>query len=374
MKEAAMATTTPTLEPSVSGSTAHPTTARAFGVTGPDAPVAPLSIERRALRPEDVAIRISYCGICHSDLHMARNDWGMSLYPMVPGHEIVGTVTAVGSAVKSFKPGDRAAVGCLVDSDLSCEQCKAGHEQFCEGGMVLTYSGMDRQDGSITQGGYSDHIVVREEFVLRFPEALDPGRGAPLLCAGITTYSPLRRFNVGPGQKVGVAGLGGLGHMGVKFAAAMGAHVTMITTSPAKGEDARELGAHDVLLSTDAEAMASAANRFDFILNTIPVTHDVGPYLNLLKANGVMVIVGAIDALPGLHGGALVMRNRVIAGSLIGGLPETQEMLDFCADHCLHPEVETIRADAINEAWERMQKGDVRYRFVIDMGSASEAA
>jgi len=365
-----MATMSPINETQAGQREGGGTTARAFGVTGPDSPVAPMSIERRALRPEDVAIRISHSGICHSDLHMARNDWGMSLYPMVPGHEIVGTITGVGSAVTRFKVGDRAAVGCMVDSDLECEECKAGHEQFCPH-MVLTYSGMDRQDGSVTQGGYSDHIVAREEFVLSFPEALDPQRGAPLLCAGITTYSPLRRFEVGPGKKVAVAGLGGLGHMGVKFANAMGAHVTMITTSPQKGEDARELGAHDVLLSTDAEAMASAANRFDFILNTIPVSHDVGPYVNLLKANGVMVIVGAIDSLPGLHGGALVMRNRVVAGSLIGGIPETQEMLDFCADHGIHPEVETIGPDQINEAWERMRKGDVRYRFVIDMSSGA---
>ena len=349
--------------------TSGPTTAKAWGVESAGAEARPLTIERRALRPEDVAIQISHCGICHSDLHMARNDWGMSLYPMVPGHEIVGLVTAVGTAVTKYEIGDRVAVGCLVDSDLTCGQCKAGHEQFCETGATLTYSGIDRQDGSLTQGGYSQHVVVREEFVCRLPDALDMARAAPLLCAGITTYSPLRRFNVGPGQKVGVAGLGGLGHMGVKFAVAMGAHVTMITTSPQKGEDARALGAHDVLISKDGEAMASAANRFDFILNTIPVTHDVGPYLNLLKANGTMVIVGAIDSLPGLHGGQLVMRNRAIAGSLIGGLPETQEMLDFCGVHGIHPETETIRIDQVNEAWERMEKGDVRYRFVIDMES-----
>jgi alcohol dehydrogenase (NADP+) len=369
-----MATTTPTLEPAISGSTDKATTARAFGVTSSDSPVQPLTIERRALRPEDVAIKISHSGICHSDLHMAHNDWGMSLYPMVPGHEIVGTVTGVGSAVTRFKVGDRAAVGCLVDSDLTCEHCKAGHEQFCDGGMVLTYSGIDKQDGSTTQGGYSDHIVVRQEFVLHFPEALDPGRGAPLLCAGITTYSPLRKFGVDSGQKVGIAGLGGLGHMGVKFANAMGAHVTMITTSPEKGEDARELGAHDVLLSTDEQAMADAAGRFDFILNTIPVSHDVGPYVNLLRPNGTMVIVGAIDSLPGLHGAALAMRNRSVAGSLIGGLPETQEMLNFCAEHGIHSEVEIIRADQINEAWDRMKKGDVRYRFVIDMATMGENA
>ena len=350
-----------------------PARVRAFGVADATAPVAQMTIERRPLRPEDVAIAISHCGICHSDLHMARDDWGMGVYPMVPGHEIVGTVTGVGSAVTRFKVGDRAAVGCLVDSDLDCPQCKAGHEQFCEGGMVLTYAGIDRQDGSVTQGGYSDKIVVREEFVCRFPDALDPERGAPLLCAGITTYSPLRRFKVGPGQSVGIAGLGGLGHMGVKFAAAMGADVTMITTSPEKGADARALGAHHVLLSSDPEAMAAAAGRFDFILNTIPVSHDVAPYLDLLKPNGVMVIVGAISELSGLHGGALVMRNRVIAGSLIGGLRETQEMLDFCAAHSILPETETIAPDRINEAWERMRSGDVRYRFVIAMAGGNEA-
>ena len=369
-----MATTTQDFSAPQTEMMDRPTTARAFGVTSAESSVAPLTIERRALRPDDVAIKISHSGICHSDLHMAHNDWGMSLYPMVPGHEIVGTVTGVGSAVTKFKVGDRAAVGCLVDSDLTCEQCKSGHEQFCEGGMVLTYSGIDKQDGSITQGGYSDHIVVRQEFVCRLPESLDIARAAPLLCAGITTYSPLRKYKVGPGQKVGVAGLGGLGHMGVKFAAAMGAHVTMITTSPEKGQDARELGAHDVLISKDEQAMADAAGRFDFILNTIPVGHDVAPYVNLLRPNGTMVIVGAIDALPGLHGAALAMRNRAVAGSLIGGLPETQEMLDFCGEHGIHPEVEIIRADQINEAWDRMKRGDVRYRFVIDASTIGQTA
>lgn len=349
--------------------TTGPTKAKAWGVDSAGAAAKPMTIERRALRPEDVAIKISHCGICHSDLHMARNDWGMSLYPMVPGHEIVGTVTAVGANVGKYQVGDRVAVGCLVDSDLTCDQCRSGNEQFCATGATLTYSGIDRQDGSVTYGGYSQQIVVREEFVCRLPDSLDVAKAAPLLCAGITTYSPLRKFGVGPGQKVGVAGLGGLGHMGVKFAVALGAEVTMITTSPRKGQDARELGAHDVLLSTDSEAMATAANSFDFILNTIPVSHEVGPYLNLLKANGTMAIVGAIDTLPGLHGGQLVMRNRAIAGSLIGGLPETQEMLDFCGQHGILPEVETIRIDELNQAWERMEKGDVRYRFVIDMES-----
>ncbi|HVF36730.1 MAG TPA: NAD(P)-dependent alcohol dehydrogenase [Sphingomicrobium sp.] len=345
------------------------TQARAWGAEAVKVPLGPMTIERRDLREDDVAIEISHCGICHSDLHMAHNDWGMSRYPMVPGHEIVGTVTAVGPDVTRYSVGDRVAVGCLVDSCRTCEECHSGHEQFCAEGATLTYAGTDRRDGSLTQGGYSEHIVVRQEFVCRLPDSLDIARAAPLLCAGITTYSPLKRFGVGKGQHVGVAGLGGLGHMGVKLAHAMGAQVTMITSSPGKGEDARALGADEVLISTDAAAMASAANRFDFILNTIPVTHNVQPYLNLLKANGTMVIVGAIDELPGLHGGQLVMRNRMIAGSLIGGLPETQEMLDFCAEHGVLPEVETIRIDQVNEAWERMKTGDVRYRFVIDMAS-----
>ena len=340
---------------------------RAYGVTAPDAPVAPLAIERRNLREDDVAIRITHCGICHSDLHMARNDWGMSLYPMVPGHEIVGIVTAVGPGVTRFAPGDRAAVGCLVDSDRTCNHCQAGHEQFCPE-MVFTYSGIDRHDGSVTYGGYSEAVTVSEAFVCRLPQALDIARAAPLLCAGITTYSPLKPFGVGPGHKVGVVGLGGLGHMGVKLARAMGAEVTMITTSPEKGADARELGAHDVLLSTDPNAMAAAAERFDLILNTIPVRHDIAPYLGLTKPLGTMVIVGAISELDGLHGGALAMRNRIVAGSLIGGLPETQEMLDFCAEHSIHPEVEIIQPADINTAWDRMERGDVRYRFVIDLG------
>ena len=350
-----------------------PTQARAWGVENSEGPVVPMAIERRGLRNDDVAVRISHCGICHSDLHMARNDWGMTLYPLVPGHEIVGTVTGVGSDVTRFRPGDRVAVGCLVDSCRQCEACLRGEEQFCAEGMTMTYSSPDRRDGVITCGGYSDHILVRQEFVCSLPDGLDQARAAPLLCAGITTYSPLRRFGVGPGKKVGVAGLGGLGHMGVKFAAAMGAHVTMITTSPEKGDDARELGANDVLLSTDPAAMTAAAGSFDFILNTIPVGHDVAPYVELLKPNGAMVIVGAIDALEGLHGGALVMRNRLVGGSLIGGLRETQEMLEFCAAHDIHPEVEMIGPDAINQAFERMEKGDVRYRFVVDMGSSEVA-
>ncbi|HXG99201.1 MAG TPA: NAD(P)-dependent alcohol dehydrogenase [Sphingomicrobium sp.] len=347
-----------------------PTQAQGWGTEAADQPLKRMTIERRSLRPEDVAIAISHCGICHSDLHQARNDWGGSHYPMVPGHEIAGTVTDVGSAVTSYQAGDRVAVGCIVDSCQQCSECSAGNEHFCLDGMTGTYNGRDRVDGSLTMGGYSEQIVVREQFVCRIPDQLDIARAAPLLCAGITTYSPLRRFGVGPGQKVAIAGLGGLGHMGVKFAAAMGAHVTMITTSPQKGDDARALGADEILLSTDKAAMKAASGRFHFVLDTIPVAHDVQPYLGLLRAQGTLVLVGAIAPLPSIHGGKLVMGNKMLAGSLIGGITETQEMLDFCAEHDIHPEVETIRMDEINQAFDRMEKGDVRYRFVIDMAAA----
>jgi uncharacterized zinc-type alcohol dehydrogenase-like protein len=261
----------------------------------------------------------------------------------------------------------------MVDSCLSCAPCSQGQEQFCANGMTGTYNSRDRQDGSTTQGGYSNQIVVREEFVLSLPDALDEKRAAPLLCAGITTFSPLRKYRVGPGSMVGVAGLGGLGHMGVKLAKALGAHVTMITTSPEKGEDARELGADAVLLSTDKDAMKKHGGAFDLVLDTIPVSHDLKPYLDLLKPNGNLVMVGAIEPLPSIHGAQLVMKNLSVAGSLIGGIPETQEVLDFCAEHDIHPEVEMIRMDEVNHAWERMERGDVRYRFVIDMSTLSNA-
>jgi len=350
------------------------TKTKAWGTEGADQSLKPMTIERRDLRPDDIAIHISHCGICHSDLHQARNDWGGSTYPMVPGHEIVGTVTAVGSDVSDFHEGDKVAVGCLVDSCQQCPECVEGNEQFCREGLVGTYNAKDRQDGSTTQGGYSGDIVVRREFVLRLPDALDISRAAPLLCAGITTYSPLKKYKVGPGSKVGVAGLGGLGHMGVKIAKALGAEVTMITTSPEKRADARELGADHVLISTDSDAMDAGGGSFDFILDTIPVAHDVQPYLELLRANGNMVVVGAIEPLPSVHGGLLVMGNRGLSGSLIGGIAETQEMLDFCAEHGVLPEIETIRMDEVNNAYERMKKGDVRYRFVIDMSSLDNAA
>ena len=344
-----------------------PSEAKGWGTDAADQPLKPMTFERRDLRSNDVAIKISHAGICHSDLHTCRNDWKNSRYPVVPGHEIVGTVTAVGADVTAHKVGDTVAVGCMVDSCMECQQCKDGWEIFCEKGMVGTYNGIDKQDGSLTKGGYSDHVVVRDHFVCRVPEGMDVTRVAPLLCAGITTFSPLRQYGVGEGTKVGVVGLGGLGHMGVKLAAAMGAHVTMITTTPSKGDDARELGAHDVILSTDADQMKAAASRFDFILNTIPVAHDITPYLQLLGRSGRMVLVGAIEPMPGFHTWNLLMMNRAVGGSAIGGMPETQAMLDFCAEKNIYPECEMIAMPEVNEAYERLLKNDVRYRFVIDM-------
>src|SRR6478735_2960967 len=339
-----------------------PTQAKGWGTDAADKPLEPISFERRDLRPRDVAVKFTFAGICHSDLHQCRNDWHNSRYPVIPGHEIVGTVTAVGPEVTAHKVGDTVAVGTIVDSCLECVECQAGWEQFCLKGSTYTYNGVDKVDGSVTKGGYSDHIVVKDHFVFKMPEGLDPARASPLLCAGITTWSPLRQYpeNVGPGKKVAVAGLGGLGHMGVKFAAALGAHVTMITTSPEKAADARALGAHDVIISSDGEQMAAARSRFDFILDTIPVAHDVQPYLMLLRRAGRMVIVGAIEPLPSIHGGLLISNNRAIGGSGVGGVPETQEMLDFCARHDLYPEVETIRMDQVNEAFDRLLKNDVR--------------
>ena len=345
------------------------TNTAAWGSTSADAAIGPISIDRRTIRAEDVDISIQYCGVCHSDLHTARNDWGRTNYPIVPGHEIVGIVNAIGSRVTRFQIGDRVAVGCLVDSCLSCEQCQANEEQYCKTGATGTYNGKDRQDGSPTFGGYSSRIVVREEFVLRVPAGMDMSRAAPLLCAGITTFSPLRHWKVGPGTKVAVVGLGGLGHMGVKLAVGMGAEVTMITTSPTKATDAKSLGAHHVLLSTDREASKLARGCFDFILDTIPVAHDLAPYLVLLKASGNLVVVGAIDMLPSFHSGLLLGGRKSIAGSAIGGIAETQEMLDFCASNNILPECELIRIDEINNAYERMEKSGVKYRFVIDMAT-----
>ena len=344
-----------------------PTPAKGWGTDAPDQPLRPMDFERRDLRPDDVAIKITYAGICHSDLHTARNDWLGTVYPVIPGHEIVGTVTAVGDEVTRHRVGDTVAVGCMVDSCMTCDQCLEGWEVFCREGCVQTYNSEDRHDHTITKGGYTDHIVVRDHFVLKVPEGMDEARVAPLLCAGITTYSPLRQYNVGPGTKMAVVGLGGLGHMGVKLGAALGAHVTMITTTPSKGADARELGAHDVIISTDAEQMAAAATRFDFILNTIPVSHEIDGYLSLLGRSGRMVIVGALMQMPGFVGASLIWWNRAVGGSAIGGIPETQEMLDLCAAEGIYPDCEFIAMNEVNEAYERLLRNDVRYRFVIDM-------
>ena len=346
------------------------TATAAWGATAPDSGITPLTIDRRDLRDEDVAIDIAYCGVCHSDLHAARNDWGRTKYPFVPGHEIVGTVRAVGSNVSRLKVGDRVAVGTVVDSCRKCDACTEGEENYCREGSTGTYNGTDRIDGSPTYGGYSASIVVAEPFVLRLPDTLDMAAAAPLLCAGITTYSPLKNWNVGPGTRVGVIGLGGLGHMGVKFAKALGAEVTMITTSPAKGADAKKLGADHVLVSTDKAAMRAATRSFDFLLDTIPVQHDVTPYLFLLDKQGTLCIVGMIDMMPAFHSGLLLGGQKAVAGSGVGGIAQTQEMLDFCAERGVLPEIELIGVDQINHAFERMKRADVKYRFVIDFATA----
>ncbi len=341
---------------------------KAFAATSAESGMAPTTISRRVLRPDDVAVDIEYCGVCHTDIHFARNDWGMTRYPVVPGHEIVGRVTAVGTDVTGFRPGDRVGVGCLVDSCRQCAPCGEGLEQYCREGPTLTYNGEDRHDQSPTFGGYSEAIVVSDRFVLRIPEALDPAAAAPLLCAGITTYSPLRHFGVRPGHKVGVIGMGGLGHMGVKFARAMGAEVTLFTRSPGKVAEAEKQGAHKVVISTDEEQMAAVAGTFDFLLDTVPVQHDLNPYIEALSYDGTMILVGLLDSVePPLDAGGLVFQRRALVGSLIGGLPETQEMLDFCAEHDIACDIEMLDIGEINAAYERVMQGDVKYRFVIDM-------
>ena len=332
----------------------------------------PFSFERRDPRPNDVVIDILYCGICHSDIHSARNEWGWTTYPFIPGHEIIGRVKSVGGKVTKFKASDLVGVGCLVDSCRSCDSCKDGLEQYCENGFTGTYNGEDRIGGTPhpkTFGGYSDKITVDERFVLSIPKSLDAAAAAPLLCAGITTYSPLKHWKIGPGHKVGIIGLGGLGHMGVKFAHAMGAKVVMITTSPEKGQDARKLGADEVLLSTNAQAMEAAQRSFDFLLNTIPVGHDADPYMKLLKRDATMVVVGAVEPMKQVNGIPFIMGRRSMAGSLIGGLPETQEMLDFCGKHNIVCDIEKIAIKDVNKAYDRTVKGDVKYRFVIDMAT-----
>ena len=335
----------------------------------------PFTFERREPGPRDVQIEILYCGICHSDLHQARNDWSNSLYPMVPGHEIVGRVVRVGSEVRKLKAGDFAGVGCMVDSCRQCSACKADLEQYCEQGATWTYNAKERGSEQLTFGGYSEQIVVDQHFVVNIPASVDLKGAAPLLCAGITTYSPLRHWKVGAGQKVGVIGLGGLGHMGVKFAKALGARVVMITTSPEKGKDAQRLGADEVMVSRDAAAMAKHARSFDFLLNTIPVSHDVNPYLALLKIDRTMVLVGVLTALdPPVQGANVIFGRKNLTGSGIGGMAETQEMIDFCAKHGIVSDIEMVPIQSVNAAYERLLKNDVKYRFVIDMNSLKQGA
>jgi alcohol dehydrogenase (NADP+) len=354
-----------------------PTQAHAYAAQSATTPLAPFSFDRRDVGPDDVAIDILYCGVCHSDLHTARSEWDGTLFPCVPGHEIVGRVRAVGSDVTKFKVGELAGVGCMVDSCGQCPSCSASEEQYCEtSGFVGTYNGPDEQMGGHTFGGYSDHIVVKQDFVLHIGhDEADLAAVAPLLCAGITTYSPLRHWNAGPGKKVGIVGIGGLGHMGVKLAAAMGAHVVAFTTSPDKIEAAKALGAHEVVVSKDENQMAAHADSFDFILNTVAASHNLDAFTALLKRDGTLTLVGVPEhPHPSPSVMPLVFRRRAIAGSLIGGIKETQEMLDFCRDNRITSDIEMIRMDEIDTAYDRMVKGDVKYRFVIDMASLKQDA
>lgn len=342
---------------------------RAYAAASATSPLAPLTIECRTPGPHDVVVAIAYCGVCHSDLHAVRDDWGNTRFPIVPGHEITGTVAAVGSAVREWRTGQQVGVGCMVNSCQTCAACLEHEEQYCEAGMTATYNSIDKfGDSTVTKGGYASHVVVNERFLLRIPEGMPLDRTAPLLCAGITTYSPLHRHGVKAGTKVGVVGLGGLGHMGVKIAKAMGAHVTMISHSANKRADAERLGADDFLLSKEEGAFKHHAKRFDFILDTISAHHDYNAYLGLLNRGGTMVLVGLPEPSP-LSAGSLIHRRRQLAGSLIGGIRETQEMLDFCARHNVLSDIELIPIDQINTAYERMLRSDVRYRFVIDIRS-----
>ncbi|WP_027819497.1 NAD(P)-dependent alcohol dehydrogenase [Paraburkholderia bannensis] len=341
-----------------------------YGYAARDAqsPLAPFEFQRRDLRELDVRIDVQFCGVCHSDLHQARNEWRNTMFPVVPGHEIVGRVAEVGPGVTRYKVGDLVGVGCLVDSCRTCSSCEEGLEQYCENGFVGTYNGNDRVSGDVTFGGYSTQLVVDEAFVLRVPDNLDAAAAAPLLCAGITTFSPLRTWGAGPGKKVGIVGLGGLGHMGVKIAHAMGAHVVLFTTSPSKIEDGLRLGADEVVISKDPEQMAKHANSFDLIVNTVAAQHDLNPFIELLKRDGTLTLVGAPEHdHPSPQVFNLIMKRRRLAGSLIGGIAETQEMLDFCGKHGITSDIEMIKMQDINDAYERMLKSDVKYRFVIDI-------
>jgi len=340
--------------------------AKGYAAQNATTPLGPFKFERREPRPHDVEIEILYCGVCHSDIHQARNEWGGSIFPMVPGHEIVGRVTRVGAHVKKFKAGDLAGVGCLVDSCRTCPSCEQGLEQYCENGMVGTYNGKEK-DGTVTYGGYSDKIVTDEQYVLKVSEKLSLERVAPLLCAGITTYSPLRQWKVAKGHRLAVVGLGGLGHMAVKLAVSMGAEVTVLSTSAKKEKDAKELGAHKFVVTTNATDLATVKNYFDFIIDTVSAEHDLNLYISLLRLDGTMILLGVPPTAPQVAAFNLIGKRRRLAGSLIGGIKETQEMLDYCAEHNIMSDVEVIPISEINTAYERMIKGDVHYRFVIDL-------
>lgn len=351
-------------------STTNTTNVKAFGVESKEADVKQMTIERRNVLPKDVEIDILFCGVCHSDLHTARNDWGGTIYPAVPGHEIVGKVTSVGNEVSKFKVGDLVGVGCMVDSCRTCESCKQDLEQYCLNGFTGTYNGKDKHLNMQTFGGYSEKVIVDEAFVLRVPENLDLAAVSPLLCAGITTWSPLRHWNVKEGSKVAVVGLGGLGHMAVKLAKGLGASVTLFSRTPDKIQDAKDLGADEVIISTDDSQMKSVAGKFDLIIDTVPSIHDVNPYVATLNINGTLVLVGYLGPLdPMLNSVPMIMGRKSVAGSVIGGIAETQELLDFCGKHNIVSEIEMINMQDINGAYERMLKSDVKYRFVIDMAS-----
>ncbi|SFC66876.1 NAD(P)-dependent alcohol dehydrogenase [Pragia fontium] len=341
-----------------------------YAAQSAEAPLAPFEFTRRDPRPDDVVMEVLYCGVCHSDLHQARSDWSGSVYPMVPGHEVIGRVTAVGTDVTKFKPGDFAGIGCMVDSCRECQPCQHDLEQYCEQGSVLTYNGIDRHDHRPTYGGYSQSIVASQDFVLKVPNGMDLKSAAPLLCAGITTWSPLRHWNVGQGSKVAVVGLGGLGHMALKLANALGAEVTLFTRSADKEADARRLGAHHIVLSTDEAQMATVKGQFDLIIDTVPYVHDINSYMPTLNLDGTLVFVGYLgDLSPMLNTIPLILGRRSVAGSCIGGIAETQDMLDFCGQHNITADVELINMQEINQAYERMLNSDVKYRFVIDMAS-----
>lgn len=345
------------------------TTVKAFGTTAADKPLQAMNIKRRELQPHDVAMEILYCGICHSDLHQIKNDFGHTSFPIVPGHEIVGRVTQIGNQVTNFKVGELAAVGCIVDSCQQCESCHEGLEQFCDQFPTFSFNSADKYLGGVTYGGFSETYVCEDKYVLHVPESLDLAGAAPLLCAGITVYSPLKHWNAGPGKKIGVLGIGGLGHLAIKIAKAMGAEVTVFTTSPSKVEDAKRLGADHAVLSTDAEQMTSYTGKLNFIIDTVSAKHDSNSYLNLLKHDGALVLVGLPPEPLEIGAFNVVMGRKSFSGSNIGGIAETQEMLNFCAAHNITADIELIPVQQVNEAFERLEKGDVKYRFVIDMAS-----